>query len=330
MPEAAVYVAYQTIVQAFFMGLLFLVSGYFTPPSYDRKGAKRFLSDRLIRLGIPLLIFAAFIGPGVDYVIDLSRGTFHRSFLAYLPHSVIHNGGPELGPLWFVLALLFFAGAYLAWRSFSPEPVRARPFPSNRVILAFALLLGAVTFAVRIAFPVGWSFSLFGFQVAYFPQYIALFIVGLIAFRSNWLMTVPKQTGRLWSKVAWALVPVMFLIFVMGLLTGGLNSFLGGFTWQAAAYALWEQLFGVAVVIGLTVWFRERLNFQNRLTKALSDSSYAAYILQFPVLTFLAMSLQSVHLPLLLKFAAVSPIGVALCFLVGYSVRRIPKADRVL
>ena len=35
-------------------GRILLLSGYFTPRSYDRKGPRAFLRDRLIRLGIPL------------------------------------------------------------------------------------------------------------------------------------------------------------------------------------------------------------------------------------------------------------------------------------
>jgi len=42
---------------AFFMGLFFLISGYFVPRAYDRKGATAFLKDRFRRLGIPLLFF---------------------------------------------------------------------------------------------------------------------------------------------------------------------------------------------------------------------------------------------------------------------------------
>ena len=37
---------------AFFMGFFFLISGYFVPGSLARKGAARFIRDRLIRLGI--------------------------------------------------------------------------------------------------------------------------------------------------------------------------------------------------------------------------------------------------------------------------------------
>src|SRR6516162_5829406 len=36
------------------MGFFFLIAGYFTPGSYDRKGSKSFLLDWLVRLGIPL------------------------------------------------------------------------------------------------------------------------------------------------------------------------------------------------------------------------------------------------------------------------------------
>ena len=44
--------------QAYFMDLFLLISAYFVPGSYDRKGAGRFLKDRLIRLGIPLALLA--------------------------------------------------------------------------------------------------------------------------------------------------------------------------------------------------------------------------------------------------------------------------------
>jgi glucan biosynthesis protein C len=38
-----------------------LIAGYFTPGSHNRKGAGPFLRDRLVRLGIPLLIYDSLI-----------------------------------------------------------------------------------------------------------------------------------------------------------------------------------------------------------------------------------------------------------------------------
>ncbi len=60
--------------QAFFMGLFFLISAYFTPGAYDRKGTGPFLRDRFLRLGIPLLIYDMLIEPFVMYI----AAGFHR------------------------------------------------------------------------------------------------------------------------------------------------------------------------------------------------------------------------------------------------------------
>ena len=49
--------------QAYFMSLFLLISAYFVPGSYDRKGAGHFVKDRLIRLGIPLIIYSWIISP---------------------------------------------------------------------------------------------------------------------------------------------------------------------------------------------------------------------------------------------------------------------------
>jgi hypothetical protein len=59
-------------------------------------------------------------------------------------------------------------------------------------------------------------------------------------------------------------------------------------------------------------------------------ASFTAYIIQVPVVVFLSLSFQSIQLPLLVKFAIVSPIGISLCFLFAYLIQKIPKADRIL
>jgi hypothetical protein len=53
-------------------------------------------------------------------------------------------------------------------------------------------------------------------------------------------------------------------------------------------------------------------------------------IVQAPVLVFLALGLSGLDLPLLLKFALVSPVAVSLCFLIAYLLRKLPKANTVL
>ena len=119
-------------------------------------------------------------------------------------------------------------------------------------------------------------------------------------------------------------------VFAFGAATGTVDLFFGGFNWQTAFYAFWEQAFAVSISIGLLVWFREKMNFESRFTKMLSDNSYAAYILQAPILVGLALGLASIEMPLALGFLAVAPIGVVLCFVIAYLVRKIPKVNQIL
>jgi len=51
--SSMVLVFFCTFNQAGFMGMLFLLAGYYTPASLETKGSLNFLRDRLRRLGVP-------------------------------------------------------------------------------------------------------------------------------------------------------------------------------------------------------------------------------------------------------------------------------------
>ncbi|KLU62359.1 glucans biosynthesis protein C [Peptococcaceae bacterium CEB3] len=61
------FVFYLSFQQAYFMGLLFMIAGYFAAGSYDRKGFGRFVGGRFKRLVIPSLIYMAVITPFIEY-----------------------------------------------------------------------------------------------------------------------------------------------------------------------------------------------------------------------------------------------------------------------
>ena len=72
--------------QAWFMGALFLLAGYFTPGSFERKGTGSFLKSRLIRLGIPLIIWIFILNPfsNIGIFLDPARVGFGPANLAEL------------------------------------------------------------------------------------------------------------------------------------------------------------------------------------------------------------------------------------------------------
>ena len=330
-----VFLAFTCLCQAFFMGLLFLLAGYFTPASYDRKGLGQFVLDRLTRLWLPVGIFIFLINPFIQYAL-ISAGVLPSpnglpmTTQAFLELFTNPFNGLGFGPLWFIEALFFFTLIYAGWRLTLKNPSKTRLIPRNLTIALFAIALGAVSFLVRVWLPIGYVLNPFGFQLPFFPQYIAFFIVGVIAFRGNWLLTVPAKTGMFWLRIAAILLIVFLTVLAFAAATGNVYKFFGGFNLETAFYAFWEQAFAVSLTIGLIVWFREKLNFQNRFTKMLSDNSYAAYVLQAPIIIGLGLGLASINMPLALKFLVVAPIGVILCFLIAYLVRKIPKVNLVL
>jgi glucan biosynthesis protein C len=179
-------------------------------------------------------------------------------------------------------------------------------------------------------FPVDWNFSPLNLQFPFFVLYIALFIVGLMAYRRNWLLGLPDAKGKLWLGIAIALI----LLFVpLALLGGSVENdrpFKGGPYWQAMSYALWEAFVCVGMCIGLIYAFRRYLNRQGRLAKFLAPNAYIAYIIHAQVITATALLLRNVDLYPLLKFGVAVAVAVPLSFVLGNLIRKLPYTDRVL
>jgi glucan biosynthesis protein C len=323
------YVIFLGVTQSFFMGFFFMISGYFTPGSYDKKGARLFFKDRLVRLGIPLIFYIIFFDSLIKYSLELTNG-FTGSFLDFLGSNIRNNSGLGSGPLWFVETLLIFSGVYVLWCLMVKSTDQVRKIPENMTITIFALILGIVTFIVRIWLPLGWNFRLLNLQIPFFPQYIAMFIIGLIAYRGNWFLQISQTMGKLWSRIT--VIGILFLpiLFFSGAPGGDPSVFFGGFNWQAFAYALWEQILCVAIIITLLAFFREKYNDQGTFLKSMSKSVYTVYIIHAPVLVFLALSLRGVILDPLINFVLVAPLAIGLCFLLGNSIRKLPIARNIL
>jgi glucan biosynthesis protein C len=331
------------IGQAFCLGLFFLISAYFTPGAYDRKGAGPFLRDRLLRLGLPLLIYDTLINPFVVYIaagFPVSYWQFYTSYLLSLR-------GIGQGPVWFIEALLFFVMFYALWRVCSTwwshafprvtTPTRSitsahrHPYPTTGALLLYIVGLALITFVIRIWLPMGWWFQPLNLMFAEFPQYMSMFILGLIAYRCGWLTRVPDEVGKRWFWVALIGLLIFVLLSVLNGIGGGnIDSFLGGLHWQALAYASWEAIMCVALCMGLLVFFRKHVNRPGRVWNFLSANAYATYIFHPVILVGLAYSLHSVALYPLLKLGIAIIIAVPLCFLISSVIRIIPFANRVL
>ncbi len=326
---------FETTNQAYFMGLFLLISAYFVPGSYDRKGAAHFLKDRLIRLGIPLALYSWIVRPILVYFDPINGAGASLAFTDYIGKYFAQNPLIGAGPLWFIETLLIFSLVYVFWRLATPsrpaEPVAETRFPGNRAIIVFALLVALAAFVIRLWLPALWNFVPLNLQFPFFAQYIALFVVGLIAYRRNWLLGMPESTGRFWLGVG---IVMIFLFWPMmlagGALSGDLSPFMGGWRWQAMAYALWESFVCVGMCIGVVYLFRRFANQQGTLAKFLSPNAYTAYLIHGPIIVSVAYAARGIEIYPLLKWALVAVVAVPLCFGLSSLIRKLPYTKRVL
>ncbi len=317
--------------QAYFMGFFFLLAGYFTPRSLERKGYAAFIRDRFLRLGLPLLFFILVLGPLTAAIVNWAQGNGFWPTIRFLyTHQRIING-----PLWFAQALLMFSLGYCLWRAALgaklklPKPA-PQPIPSYGywLLTALAATVGAV--AIRLFIPVGQN--VFGLQLGYFSMYIVLFAVGIAAWRYDWLRQLQWKNARPWLislAIAWPSLPVS--IALAGLSGGGGKpNFNGGLSWTAILYALWEPFVAWGLICLWLLLFRERMNKPSAFWDWLNRRAYAVYILHPVTLVSIALLLHPWAAPALVKFAATGALTIATTWLLADPFVRLPGVRKIV
>lgn len=318
-PQAATLgsLVFLLINQAYFMGLFFGLSAYFTPGSLDRKGVRQFIRDRALRLGVPLALFVFVLGPIAGLPFALARpGSY--GFGDYL-RSI------GFGPLWFVEVLIIFTAVYLAVRRGRPTPPARDESLRARSVIIFVAGLVVVTYLWRLIVPLSHDIPYLGIASGYeIPQYVAFFVVGMIAYRRGWLHNLPSRFGIVGGIVALGASVVLSPLLVIGMEQAVQRG-----TWQSAVYALWEQVFAVGICLALLVFFRRFVNNRGRLSAELARSAFPAYVVHAPVITWLAVAMAPLGLHAVPGFVIAAVIGVPLTFAVAAGVRRLPGLRRV-
>jgi hypothetical protein len=334
MVSSVLLTLFTALNAGYFMGLFYFAAGYFVPSSLDRKGTWGFLRDRLIRLGIPLLVFYVVISPLVEGMKSMTTsprsGALWQEILSHW-----QNLDLTPGPMWFVEGLLVFSAAYALGhaglallRSGASGESRAQVPLTQAGLLVAAVLLTAATFAVRQVYPKGVEWQ--HVQLGDFAQYIVMFAAGVLARRWGWLPEIATPIRRTWTIVAIALAIIWLPMMIAG---GALTStapFMGGPTAQAVLYSAWESFFGIAMAVALLAFFYRRFNSQGPLVRVMSKSAYTVYVIHAVIIVYMAYVLRGLILFPALKWVLLAPVSVALSFAAAYLVRKIPGTARVL
>jgi surface polysaccharide O-acyltransferase-like enzyme len=307
-----------TFTQAYFMSMFFMISGYFTQKSIGRKTPGKFLSGRLFRLGVPLLIYVFILHP-----ISVKLAYPDLDLLTYYKDGIVSLWFISwTGPLWFVEALLIFNIIYLVIRLIPVKKQRLNIDPNFMAITILILFITAFAFFTRLVFPIGSDVA--NLQLGFFPAYIVMFFVGVIGQKHDIFTKIKYKAGIRWLIISLGMgIPAWTIIIFFGGPVEGRMLIEGGMNWPAFFYALWESFFCVTFIISLIGIFKHRFNKQGRLQKFLSDQAFGVFVFHAPILIGISVLLQTVEIQPVLKFAIVSILAVTASFAFSWTVRRL-------
>jgi fucose 4-O-acetylase-like acetyltransferase len=318
-------ILFLTLGGLFLMALFFLVSGLLTEDSLARKGSSRFVSDRLLRLGLPFAFYTLVAWPLLEY--SLFGPFLHVGFWRS-----VTNTDPVLdnGPMWFVGVLLLYSVALVAWRRLFPPPAPSEGPLHWGHLVVLALAVGVASFVVRIVLPMDSNQPL-GLKLWGWPEYLAMFGLGVAAARRRWLRPVPRAIARRCGIAALASTLVIVIVAVTTDLRGlEQDEYFGGWGLLALVWAMAEGVLAVSGPIWVLSFVQRHLNGSGRLRWAAARSSYAAFMLQGPVVVALALALRPADLPGDVKALVVATLGIVGSFALAWPLVTRTPLRRIL
>lgn len=322
LPDSLVLTAFVVTNQCYFMGLFFFISGCFIATSLARKTPRQFVQDKLIRLGIPVLLFVFLLYP---LTIWLGYYPFTwTSLCADMPRLLMDINAAHTGPTWFVAVLLLFN--LLAVALWKPLSRLAQHLPELRAgdYVLVGIAIGVVSFVTRLVFPDG--FTVLNVQLSYMPQYVFYFLAGLVMGVGKVIQLSANQ------KVAPWLVPSLLLI--AGLMTAvtillDTSPFVGGVNPYSIYYSMSQGFMSVALSIVALVLCYRFANRQPWLGGIPARAAYGAFFIHAPVLVGLTLLIQPISIMPMVKFLLLGGLGVPLSFMGGYLLTKLPWLKRV-
>jgi len=322
----------------YLMSLMFFLSGLFVWPSLARKGSWPFLRDRLLRLGLPLVLAVALLMPVALYpvyrvsAVDPSLAEYWRQWMA-LPFW-------PCGPQWFLWQL--FALNIVAAALYRVAPgagdrlgqwaalVRDRPV---RFFLALVALSAIAYLPLALSYsPWSWfQYGPFAFQSSRPLHYGVYFFAGIaVGARSldGGLLAAHGVLARHWP-VWLAVAAVTFLLWIgpTALIMEYTHGSPLGLDAAADLGFVLACAGGGMLVLALVLRFATT---RKRILDSLSENAYGMYLVHYVFVVWLQYMLLSVALPAIAKAAIVFCGTLALSWAATAAIRSVPLGSRLI
>jgi surface polysaccharide O-acyltransferase-like enzyme len=328
---------------AFFMALMFFLSGLFVWPSLQRKGVAHFLRDRALRLGVPFLA-AIFVLMPVAYYASYRLSSNATASLPEFWLDNLRNGVWFDGPAWFIWYLLLLDVLAVPLFLFAPGLVSAINRLSLRArdrvwMFALALFVAAVLAYVPMLFKVGavrW-FNLGPLQVqaSRVLLYALFFLAGIGVGASGLGEGVLARGGQLarrwWVAVLVAAAAFGTLAVLINFRRMRLSNLVGAPPlWWQSSYGVVYVAACVAISLAILALFLRFANGPKNLFDPLRDDAYGIYVVHYVFCLWLQFALLPLGIGAAAKAALVFAGTLLGSWAITAAVRRIPGARRIL
>ncbi|MBW2395653.1 MAG: acyltransferase [Deltaproteobacteria bacterium] len=311
----------------FFMPLLFFVSGLFVWNSLRRKGRLDYFRDRLLRLGLPLVLMVA-LRPLTYYATYLQLGGDGGLADFWQQWSSIEWRG---GPIWFLEVLLVFDALVVLASFQSPGlPRTSKPMESGLVQSPMKFYVGLVLLSVLAYVPISVAYGSF-FWVQIGPAdvqinrvflYAVYFGMGIFFGAHGLERTFIGPDSALARR--WALWSVAGLVaFVIHLVTslGAAHEILKGCSFVLSC---------ATISMGFLALFLNFAQTPRNLFDSLFDNCYGIYVIHYGVVGWMSYILLDAEMPAVAKWSIVFAASMVICWGATAAIRRIPGVARVL
>ena len=328
--------------QSFFMGMFFLISGYFVPASVEKKGSWKFMQDRLQRLGVPLLVTWFILSPLSVAISEASRG--ERISDSFAKFFSLNDFYLISGPMWFVITLMVFNVAYLIWKKrsnyhFTRNSQRQLPKTIHLATVAVGAAISSLIIAYFAPLGVPISGSKFLLRIgldywignlSFLPAYIILFTIGCISAEGCWLERVPADKAKTWGLIGLVAASILAVCFASQMMdtAGDGSSFLK--LYGKTIYLIISPFIAWGVISWLLWWFRTHIiPFGKQIADAGNDS-YGAYILHPIILVSLTYLFALIKLPAAISLTLLIIVGSILSFVLAHFLRALPISRGII
>jgi len=323
-----------TLINNFFMALMFFISGLFVWKSIAKKGPAHFLKDRGLRLGIPFSISLVVIMPLAYYPSFLMTGSKEDFFTFWMGWSW------NSGPAWFISLLLVFnliAVGCFGCFSKSSSALPAVVFTRSSVffLALLALSLAGLIPLLYLFGPFQWIYlnQLIIGQASKLALYLVYFLAGVAVGAhgiENSIFTPDGPLSRNWFY--WVIASVFSTLFlIISLAAMHLNA---TDPWKPSTG--WLQL-GVSITLysatlSLTFMaiFLRFVNTRNALIDSLSNHAYGIYLVHYPFVTWSQYEMLDSTIHPALKAFIVFCLSLGLSWATTALLRSIPTVRKII